>query len=58
MLKQIPSHLLCDSFSACRAIFGGSKTQRVVHRAALFDKEGKITHIISQSDIARQSSAP
>ncbi|EIE20202.1 CBS-domain-containing protein [Coccomyxa subellipsoidea C-169] len=47
--------LIHDTFlypKETKAIFGGSKTQRVVHRAALFDKEGKITHIISQSDIA------
>ncbi|CAL8470950.1 g10492 [Coccomyxa elongata] len=35
-----------------KAIFGGSATQRVVHRVALFDRESRITHIISQSDIA------
>ena len=36
-----------------KAIFGGSATQQVVHRVALFDKESVIKHIISQSDVAR-----
>ncbi|KAK9901266.1 hypothetical protein WJX75_003216 [Coccomyxa subellipsoidea] len=47
--------LIHDAFlysQETKAIFGGSATHRVVHRVALFDKESKITHIISQSDIA------
>jgi hypothetical protein len=37
----------------CRAIHGGTTSKKVVHRIALFDKSQRITHIISQSDIAR-----
>ncbi len=36
-----------------KAIFGGTATHQVVHRAALFDKDSVIRHIISQSDVAR-----
>lgn len=32
---------------------GGKETVKVVHRVALFDAESRITHIVSQSDIAR-----
>lgn len=32
---------------------GGKKTLNVVHRVALFDNSSRITHIVSQSDIAR-----
>lgn len=37
----------------CRAIHGGKTTLKVVHRVALFDSHSRITHIVSQSDIAR-----
>ena len=37
----------------CRAMHGGKKTLKVVHRVALFDNSSRITHIVSQSDIAR-----
>jgi hypothetical protein len=32
---------------------GGKETVKVVHRVALFDAKSRITHIVSQSDIAR-----
>ncbi|KAK9831404.1 hypothetical protein WJX81_001860 [Elliptochloris bilobata] len=38
---------------ARKAIAGGSRTRTVVHRIALYDRQIRITHIISQSDIAR-----
>ena len=37
----------------CRAIAGGSRTRSVVHRIALYSRHMHISHIISQSDIAR-----
>ncbi|CAK0782562.1 hypothetical protein CVIRNUC_005774 [Coccomyxa viridis] len=36
-----------------KAMHGGKKTLNVVHRVALFDNSSRITHIVSQSDIAR-----
>ena len=41
-----------------KAIFGGSATQKVVHRMALFDKDFVIRHIVSQSDVARHVHGP
>ena len=32
---------------------GGEKLRSVVHRVAIFDKEGTITDIVSQSDVIR-----
>ena len=32
---------------------GGKETVKVVHRVALFDTKSRLTHIVSQSDIAR-----
>ena len=40
----------------CRAIAGGSRTRSVVHRIALYSRQMHISHIISQSDIARYAS--
>ncbi len=42
----------------CRAIAGGSRTRSVVHRIALYSRQMHISHIISQSDIARYASLP
>ena len=39
--------------AARRAIHGGEALRSVVHRVAIFDKQGNITHIVSQSDVIR-----
>jgi len=34
-----------------KALFGGSRSRQVVHRLALFDAEGALTNVVSQSDM-------
>ena len=34
-----------------KALFGGSRSRQVVHRLALFDIEGQLTNVVSQSDM-------
>eukprot|EP00884_Botryococcus_braunii_P005065 jgi/Botrbrau1/1455/Bobra.178_3s0013.1 len=36
-----------------KAIHGGKSSRTVVHRVALYDKSFRITHIVSQTDVAR-----
>ena len=36
-----------------KALFGGTRSRHVVHRLALFDSEGQLTHVISQSDMIK-----
>jgi len=36
-----------------RAMHGGERLRSVVHRVAIFNKEGTITDIVSQSDVIR-----
>lgn len=36
-----------------KAMHGGEELRSVVHRCAIFNKEGNITHIVSQSDVVR-----
>ncbi|CAL5228776.1 g11966 [Coccomyxa viridis] len=36
-----------------KAMHGGKSSVKIVHRIALFDSKSRITHILSQSDIAR-----
>ena len=36
-----------------RVLFGGTRSRPVVHRLALFDVEGALTQIISQSDVIK-----
>ena len=39
-----------------RAMHGGERLRSVVHRVAIFNKEGTITDIVSQSDVVRCAS--
>jgi hypothetical protein len=34
-------------------LFGGTRSRKVVHRLALFDKDGQLTHVVSQTDVIR-----
>ena len=36
-----------------RSVFGGTRSRQVVHRLALFDAEGHLSHVISQSDVIK-----
>jgi len=37
----------------CRALFGGTRSRKVVHRLALFDADGQLTNVVSQSDMVK-----
>lgn len=32
---------------------GGKHSRTIVHRVGLFDRQGQMTHILSQSDVVR-----
>jgi hypothetical protein len=34
-------------------MFGGTRSRHVVHRLALFDAAGHLSHVISQSDVIK-----
>jgi 5'-AMP-activated protein kinase, regulatory gamma subunit len=34
-----------------KALFGGSRSRQVVHRLALFNTDGRLTNVVSQSDV-------
>lgn len=36
-----------------RVVFGGTRSRHVVHRLALFDSAGHLSHVISQSDVIK-----
>ncbi|PRW33691.1 CBS domain [Chlorella sorokiniana] len=36
-----------------RVVFGGTRSRQVVHRLALFDSAGHLSHVISQSDVIK-----
>lgn len=36
-----------------RVVFGGTRSRQVVHRLALFDAAGHLSHVISQSDVIK-----
>lgn len=36
-----------------RVVFGGTRSRQVVHRLALFDVAGHLSHVISQSDVIK-----
>jgi len=36
-----------------KALFGGTRSRQVVHRLAMFDSNGQITNVVSQSDMIR-----
>lgn len=36
-----------------KQVFGGTRSRQVVHRLALFDADGQLTHIVSQSDVIK-----
>lgn len=36
-----------------RVVFGGTRSRQVVHRLALFDAGGHLSHVISQSDVIK-----
>ncbi len=36
-----------------RVVFGGTRSRQVVHRLALFDSGGHLSHVISQSDVIK-----
>jgi 5'-AMP-activated protein kinase regulatory gamma subunit len=36
-----------------KALFGGTRSRQVVHRLAMFDSNGQITNVISQSDMIK-----
>lgn len=36
-----------------RVVFGGTRSRQVVHRLALFDTAGHLSHVISQSDVIK-----
>ena len=36
-----------------KALFGGTRSRQVVHRLALFNSDGQLTHVVSQSDIIK-----
>lgn len=38
---------------AKHVVFGGTRSRQVVHRLALFDPSGKLSHVISQSDVIK-----
>ncbi len=43
-----------DQFALCRrVVFGGTRSRQVVHRLALFDTAGHLSHVISQSDVIK-----
>ncbi|KAI3425382.1 hypothetical protein D9Q98_009146 [Chlorella vulgaris] len=38
---------------AKHVVFGGTRSRQVVHRLALFDTSGQLSHVISQSDVIK-----
>lgn len=36
-----------------KALFGGTRSRQVVHRLALFDSDGQLVHVVSQSDMVK-----
>ena len=36
-----------------KAVHGGKHSRKIVHRVGLFDRQGQMTHILSQSDVVR-----
>ena len=36
-----------------KALFGGTRSRQVVHRLAMFDANGQITNVVSQSDMIK-----
>jgi CBS-domain-containing membrane protein len=46
--------LTLSALAACRSSFlGNAGTHKAVHRLAIFDAHGDITHIVSQMDVLR-----
>lgn len=52
-LREIVHDAFINPRDARSGLFGGTRSRKVVHRLALFDKDGQLTHVVSQTDVIR-----